>query len=686
MTTYRTRGFSPPPPRRYADSRTSAGTVFTTPFDTRFGQQPRNSIDTLPSTRVGAEPLYDAQPISRRNYGPPGHSATQSKTAYAIRPRGNSNAGDEGRIPLQILPPPISETRNRPLVNHFPPEQPRSPLSKPYYPRDNSDRYILPAVSSPRHHRSQLSSTPADSSHLTPITAENRRERNGYRVPGSRIYPVRGEPVRYEDEDGYSYTTPHEQFDRDYPPAGSKPRRSSYIRQDRPTSVSDFDDWKAISQRRREPGPPPATRQLDKIDDADPRHASGRSGNFSDTERDVERPRRRHSLRAPVSVHQDREERYSPRSDERSTRRKSQYESKGYDDDPSYSSDREYYRPSSHYERHHQHLTSQEESRDRRSKGHEVAEAGLGGLAAGGLSSALVKKSREKDDDSDQEVPHELPARYAQDKDHALRDQDRFVEKRKDRAAELRDEAIPRDYRRGNGRKERSDSDSVDDAQGSGRRHRRKHRHHRRDSKSHDAESDSSSDGKRGPDVAPELLRDPRQKDLAQEDCDLPRRDRRQFRTQQRVISEDDRPVGISQTPEPEDNEEERAARLQLVEPPRVKEPDLKPKGILKPARQVPFPEDPNPTREGVAPLKDAGKKGIPPDARWTKIDRKLVNPAALEAAHERYEERPEYVIVLRVLSKEEVQQFADKTTEIRGKKIDTVCKAALANQFDRGS
>jgi hypothetical protein len=43
------------------------------------------------------------------------------------------------------------------------------------------------------------------------------------------------------------------------------------------------------------------------------------------------------------------------------------------------------------------------------------------------------------------------------------------------------------------------------------------------------------------------------------------------------------------------------------------------------------------------------------------------VNPAALEAGQERFEERPEYVIVLRVLSKEEIQAYAVKTQEIRG-------------------
>ena len=89
-------------------------------------------------------------------------------------------------------------------------------------------------------------------------------------------------------------------------------------------------------------------------------------------------------------------------------------------------------------------------------------------------------------------------------------------------------------------------------------------------------------------------------------------------------------------------------------------------KGILRQPREK-FPEDPTPIREGVAPLKDAKKDGVPPDARWTKISRKLVNPEALEAGKERYEAREDFVIVLRVLSRDEVQTYAEVTEKIRG-------------------
>ncbi|KAH7397170.1 kinase-like domain-containing protein [Pyrenochaeta sp. MPI-SDFR-AT-0127] len=90
------------------------------------------------------------------------------------------------------------------------------------------------------------------------------------------------------------------------------------------------------------------------------------------------------------------------------------------------------------------------------------------------------------------------------------------------------------------------------------------------------------------------------------------------------------------------------------------------PKGILKQPTKK-FPEGTEIQREGAlvpkAPLKG---KDAPANARWTRIDRRLVNPEALEEAKERFEERIDYVIVLRVLKKEEIQNLADRTKQIR--------------------
>ncbi|KAI1801750.1 hypothetical protein F4811DRAFT_440744 [Daldinia bambusicola] len=112
----------------------------------------------------------------------------------------------------------------------------------------------------------------------------------------------------------------------------------------------------------------------------------------------------------------------------------------------------------------------------------------------------------------------------------------------------------------------------------------------------------------------------------------------------------------------------EKEKQVRVVSPPREKSEQKPIKGILKPP-SAKFPEEQNPIREGVAPHKDdKSKKGVPPGARWTKINRKLINPAALEAGGERFEVRDDFVIVLRVLGKDEIQKYANDTAKIRGK------------------
>lgn len=107
--------------------------------------------------------------------------------------------------------------------------------------------------------------------------------------------------------------------------------------------------------------------------------------------------------------------------------------------------------------------------------------------------------------------------------------------------------------------------------------------------------------------------------------------------------------------------------KVVAVEPPDSKESAASPKGILKTPRER-FPEEPNPVREGMAPLKDAHLKSSSLVTQLTKIDRRLVSPQALEAGNEQYEERFDYVIVWRALSQIELEDYAAKTQEIRGK------------------
>ncbi|CEJ93452.1 Putative Zinc finger protein [[Torrubiella] hemipterigena] len=108
------------------------------------------------------------------------------------------------------------------------------------------------------------------------------------------------------------------------------------------------------------------------------------------------------------------------------------------------------------------------------------------------------------------------------------------------------------------------------------------------------------------------------------------------------------------------------AADDRVVSPARDKR-DARPlRGILKQPK-VRFPEESNPIREGVAPHKEDKKiKDVPPGARWTKINRKIVNPEALTIGKERFEVRDDFVIVLRVLDKEEIQAYAAATQVLR--------------------
>lgn len=240
----------------------------------------------------------------------------------------------------------------------------------------------------------------------------------------------------------------------------------------------------------------------------------------------------------------------------------------------------------------------------------------LSGLATLGLASGYSDDGRsDKHRSRDSEYGRDRNKDY--DRDH--RDRER--------------EKIPSDDRRL--RSQRQDDSSASDSEARTRRRDKSsaRRHH----------SSSDSDSEQGP-----------------------RQRNRVSSSRHRSKPKDETSEISSKRGAAENGSEDRPRKPVAVEPPIAKEPETPPKSILKAPREK-FPEDENPIREGVAPLKDAQKKGIPPGARWTKIDRRLVNPAALNLGHERFEERSDYVIVLRVLTKEEIQAYAVKTQEIRG-------------------
>ena len=119
------------------------------------------------------------------------------------------------------------------------------------------------------------------------------------------------------------------------------------------------------------------------------------------------------------------------------------------------------------------------------------------------------------------------------------------------------------------------------------------------------------------------------------------------------------------------DSEDDRVERHPRVVTPSNEEkpvPPPAPKSILRKPREK-FPEHPDTVREGVAPHKEMPKKDVPPNARWTKINRKLVNPEALEQDGIRFNEYVDHVIVLKAMDLEEIEKYTRKTAEIREKR-----------------
>lgn len=62
----------------------------------------------------------------------------------------------------------------------------------------------------------------------------------------------------------------------------------------------------------------------------------------------------------------------------------------------------------------------------------------------------------------------------------------------------------------------------------------------------------------------------------------------------------------------------------------------------------------------------DEQGKEIPPDAKWTKINRRLVSPEVLIQDGRRFEARPDFVAVLGVLSRAEIESLASRSYALR--------------------
>lgn len=588
------------------------------------------SAERYADYRGGAEPRYssskvDVQPISSSTYRDGGQS-TKLRTEYAVRPRQRSNTFtevDSNRRPLSVVIPSSSSSAARPpsiITSAY--DTSNGPTSSRYsYYRDDPDRYITPASSTGgRRHRRVHSTDYTDPNRLDPTDRRARADRayRTYRQTGSSKQASRSDPRNWDDEDYYnavSYTKPSEQFERD---SAARSHQRASARGSRPLSIAGEAHLPQSPMRKevRSGGPPPTYRGLDKVYDDERPYGSSRSSRRADNDVYLDpKDARRYSVhRNPVSLHQQRDDGYTSYNED-------YYDSRPHHrhrDDKSGSG------------RHHH------DSRDSKKHGaSELLAPIVGGLAGLGLGARHPEGSR----DSDRATRNEHRSRGSEKtrsrRESESDDADYVGSKGKEKVGrdgdERRSQPKSRDLS-----KRRDQGNSEDSSYEEGKRPQRRERSSRPHRES--GSSGDSSPRRRQPDT--DLKARPRPKDVS---------------------------PTVSKPGSPDQDGDGRPRKTVTVEPAPAKEPEAPPKSILKPPREK-FPEDENPIREGVAPLKDAQKKGIPPGARWTKIDRRLVNPAALELGHERFEERNDYVIVLRVLTKEEIQAYALKTKEIRGK------------------
>ena len=684
----------------------------------RYGQPGRSSTGRLDMYPPDYDSYYAPPRSSRESVVPAPRSSAERVVIPRSEPRLHRDSVARARPDDYYVPPrrdPLPTVSRRPLSvitssespNRYPPvvSSAVDHLSSPHKnrSREPGSYYMLPASSSSHHHR-HLSAGGEDSNRYLDAYRERRPEKGGYRSSGPskgsidypRSIPQIREPRDAEDREyGYEYTNRQEQVQRDTAPRPRTRRVSDLGSRERPYSVIGGVDY---DRPPRESGPPVTTRGFSKIDpNGTVRHEyrvpkennpSSRDHSLGGDNRDNRDPNRLRPSRGSVAVHQDKGDGYSSNIEERTRdkhHRHRRNDSLDRDSDRGlgirHVDDRRF------EDRGKTHLRADSEDRHPRTHRHRDASEDR-------FRPSAQSRRHERNEDHRERKYHDEPRKekHEVDEKHEKHDKHEKEDKHHDHkklaeglglgaagaaAAGLVAESIKH-------RRDKDASDIEDDEDGRGKSHR--HERHRKDAdKDKGSRSDESDTDYRERRRRRRREREEREKrerdgdDLSgakengkssthdhsakpaenngETDDDRDRRSRRRHRRERK-----------DSDPEPEDETarmNKERSRVRVVSPPR--EAEKKPRGILRPPTQK-FPEDPAPIREGVAPLKDAGKKGIPPNARWTKIDRRLVNPEALELGNERYEERDDYVIVLRVLSKEDIEKYAEVTSELRSK------------------
>ena len=714
MSSSQGRPLSPGDRRIIAPARTSAGSVF--PPSYYDVQTSRPTREFLPLTRTSVERTDAPRVLPVRPRSPPRRTRDDD---FAVRPRRMSlDPGEVGaRRPTSTIIARPPNRAARPIVTKEA-DRPASPLTKSSKPGgvQLEASYIIPGSSSSgRHHHRHSSLTTGEK--LRAIDKDIRER--GY--PGSSTSSGTRQPAPKPpgDKEGrdytYEYTGPRKEFERDPAPLPRpRERRESYgTGRERPTSMIVGDRGEAEYRRTiREAGPPVSTRGFDNIGRSEsvrqaPRHKNEDldrrdpqphgyvreerdSARYKDVNRQPHRnPEReyipypeenpRHTRQRKSTLEDERvdtrpkpvrpdEERFDPRpreldhglerSGDDRTRRPRERDGYGQDD-----------RRREYDGRDDRDRRTRDEPRDQRDKsddGHSKSSfPGTGAVAAGAAAAGLVAEGVRRHrprDGRDDDLQAKEPTKY-------LREPDR------DRTDGSETTSISGDGRPGGAELEEREERRR-------RRHRDREREEReyREAKEYDRRI-QEDDALLHPANASGPLQVNRDQNVLREQKSYERRPsgsaeqrprrhghhRRHYHhtNDNSSYSEPSSASGVSS-----DTGDDVTRQPRVVTPSNEDKPALPPpppKGILKKARTH-FPEESNPIREGVAPL-DAAKRGIPPEARWTRINRRLVNPEALEAEGVRFEEGPDFVIVLKVLNHEDINRYAQKTHEIREKR-----------------
>ena len=595
-------------------------------------------------------------------------------------------------------------------------ERPSSPLARaPQRVRPSDDYYLQPASSMRRgDHRRNYSVGAAEGNRLSAGDRESYRERSGYRNAGYYMNQPSTRPAKERDDRSaaYEYADPREQGYRDTAPR-PRPRGDSYnaTMRERPISMTEFDGYAPRESRvNRDGGPPVTTRGLDNMGrngsvrhETRPREGSLSRGDQRDIQKKTAHPLAdRYEIAPPytssrpqVSLHQVQgdeyqkprglhDDRYEHRPDASKHRREEEnlaprprrledepIESRADDHSHKHSSRRHHRDVEDEPDKNHRHRDERHVDEVRRDKigrddedrGGKAAALGAAALAAGGV---VAQSGRHRHHDRDS-------------RDDDVREADGVREKRREKPSSR----VPLNPETATSGSPPAEHTASDEERRERRRRRRREREERRNGEAREREHAEilaarqmeAEEAK----TALQLL--PKDKSLREQgslptnagERVLPIDQPAQFEEPKRP-SNRQRSVSYAKDPDSSESssEEDEPRALQVVPPSKdSKESEQPIRGILRKPRAK-FPEDPAPIREGVAPLKDAGKSGIPPTARWTKINRRLVNPEALEMGNERYEERDDFVIVLRVLTQDEIQAYATKTQEIRSSRSTT--------------